>query len=157
MNKDIKFRAWDELRKIMYSSKCINLLLHFDGKLQSTDDKGNILGTINTPEMIIMQYTGLKDKNGKEIYEGDILKVKTSWYNSNKDNAKDRFNSCIRGETFWSVEHKIFNNFIGFRVYGIDRRFNKPLNPNMIINCDAEVIGNIYENPELLEVANGQH
>ena len=132
---NLKFRAWDELRKIMYNSKCVNLLLHFDGKLQSIDEHGNILGTINTPEMKIMQFTGFKDNKrteeypkGQEIYTGDIVKI-----------FNHPFDDVLHINGVYSVNYNdnmelCVGDWLLFRT---------------IAYC--EVIGNVFENPELLE------
>jgi uncharacterized phage protein (TIGR01671 family) len=71
--------------------------------------------------MVLMQYTGLKDKNGVEIYEGDIV----------------RFLDIDGVDSVTEVE---------FREGGF-----YPFAPDFIHWCNVEVIGNIYENPELLE------
>ena len=153
MSREIKFRAWDKDNEIMiYSDNCdfdnTAFIVTKTGLQFYYIDTDRYLQEANT---VNMQYTGLKDKNGKEIYKGDILKVKTGWYMSDKENSKHKFNNSIKGTTYWSVEHKVFSHQVGFRVYGIDRRFNKLLTPNTIINNDVEVVGNIYENSELLE------
>ncbi len=146
--REIKFRAWDKVcREMFYNSELANgdmMVICLDGEIQLSDDD-----TYKPDDFILMQYTGLKDKNGKEIYEGDILRVQTGWYKSAK-NEVDKFDKGVKGETLWTVEHKIFNCEMGFMIYGLDRRFHKLMTQSMMWNTKAEVIGNIYENPELL-------
>ncbi len=102
--------------------------------IQSENEKCKCCGKelvkyFTTDEKTIGQYTGLKDKNGKEIYEGDIVKVFT--------NKEWRIGKII-------YEHSEFT---------IDVTNNKDLKygRTSIIENLTEVIGNIYDNPELLE------
>ena len=111
------------------------------------ESKNFLKSMIQVNPETIGQCTGLKDKNGKLIFEGDILKNLPSGMFLLEDEKEKRENIG-----YWSVEHKIFRGDVGFRVYGKDRRWSKILTPNMIFNCDCEIYGNVYENPELLEV-----
>ena len=89
---------------------------------------------------ILMQYTGLKDKNGREIYEGDVVDVSMIEYPGSlqqKIVSKERF----------SVEWHDFNCRFVLQEKGEDGKgygFNSQSN-------EIEVIGNIYENPELIK------
>ena len=116
--REIRFRAWDEKKKIMKSGKSLKELCirARDGGFKHWDDS-----------VPIMQYTGLKDKNGKKIYEGDIIKFIWKAY---LNNGVIRFNSKLA--RFDTVDY----------------------NGDIILNEVAdygEVIGNIYENSKLLE------
>ena len=78
-----------------------------------------------------LQYTGLKDKNGIEIYEGDIVRT-----TSNELTGKWK-------HKIFKIEFKEINCVAGAKYMGFDFQFNVD---------EVEVIGNIYENPELLEL-----
>ena len=110
--REIKFRVWD---KVNYMSVPFNL----------TDLQHKIIQF--TSDCPVMQYTGLKDKNGKEIYEGDILR---SWY-SRDTTGKDIIYMIFPVE-YETLDYK---GFSGFQI-----EFLK----------NASIIGTIYENPELL-------
>ena len=122
MNREIKFRAWEPEHKFM-----IPVVYLFSHKLDGCLNYYNY-GAKN-PELPLMQYTGLKDKNGKEIYEGDILRFQFSEW-------------CI-SPVYWTKERgwTVHGNITAWE-YSIGSDFSK---------SNLEVIGNIYENPELLE------
>jgi len=116
--REIKFRAWDALHKEMVFIDMYTLL---DG--YRTCDFRVLFQEGSLSES--MQFTGLHDKNGKEIYEGDIL-----------DGHCDGVVKVIWKDTSWEVE------FADGAGIGLDEMC-------MWFGNNSEVIGNIYENPEL--------
>ena len=132
----LKFRAWDKLNNEMYVVEQINLNR---GEFESIGYGITFLR--GADEVILMQSTGLKDKNGKEIFEGDVVSR-----NSGMPSVVE-FGKWIYEEDFG---YKIKN--IGFYLnssYDDDEFFQAMDYED--IRKNYEVIGNIYENPELLE------
>ena len=121
--REIKFRAWDNKEKRWCSDFSISNIGSFMrlGISQRTDD------------IIIQQFTGLLDKNGKEIYEGDIIKIPDDW---------DEY-GMNAGEVY-----EIFFNEGGFRL---KPKYRKGARGIWLEDTEKlEVIGNIFENPELI-------
>ncbi len=130
MSREIKFRAWDKFRLKMYS---VSSLVQ-DANLFSVGGVGPHIiskdgNLVLLSEIELMQYTGSKDKNGIEIYEGDIIKYYHNYTGEIMREVVFKYGSYgIEGTT--KGTHIIFGN---------------------ILESEREVIGNIYKNPELLK------
>lgn len=126
MNREIKFRAWHKDLKKMFKIGQITLE---KGTWNFEPNDRDFIGMSipYQPSFVLMQYTGLHDKNGKEIYEGDILKV---YYKGMSEVGYVEYDNDY-------CEYKIIIN--------TDKDYF-----SLWKSIDLEKIGNIYENPELL-------
>lgn len=138
--REIKFRAWETKEKRMLHTGSFEIYLYDRGTGKSdygishhfqdepnrvykfTSCKANNFNPKN-PEVILMQFTGLLDKNKKEIYEGDIVEMK--------------------GYHFSKFEVKV--HLVRFTDTGFFELWYFDDDP------EIEIIGNIYENPELMK------
>ncbi|NTU49446.1 MAG: hypothetical protein HGA87_00875 [Desulfobulbaceae bacterium] len=135
--REIKFRAWDTSKNAWYEpvyeayrGHLYELSMTIHGRLNRRtidpirmeniiDDESCFMGRYN-----IMQYTGLHDKNGKEIYEGDVVRFGA---------VDDHIATVVFSDGAWRTPHGGGN----YRLHGW--------------SLPVTIIGNIYENPELLE------
>lgn len=135
-----KFRAWHKTWKEMGWIACIRYKK--SGEIARLSFRRNIYdgniygGLVNLDEIELMQSTGLFDKNGKEIFEGDVIAIEV-------DDTETPINARV------SQNSKI--GVLMFHVF--EDNEDVPMVELLEDNSVAfEIIGNIYENPELLEV-----
>jgi len=124
MKREIKFRVWHQGQNEMFTT----LYLTFGGRIGVWNNEETEIDFVSEyPFLELMQYTGLKDKNGIEIYEGDIVE----WEDSINE-------EMYGGEIIYPKETVEFK---GGAFYPVCQ----------MTETEFEVIGNIYENPELLK------
>lgn len=120
----LRFRAW--LKKKQKMDNYIDHISWLEDELYCIGD--GITYMVSAEDLVLMQSTGLKDKNGQEIFENDIVKM-----------AKDVYSE----PTYYEVvrhrggAYRLESNQHGCELW--------------LRHADCEVVGNVYENPELLE------
>jgi uncharacterized phage protein (TIGR01671 family) len=136
MQTQLKFRVWDKLEKrFIYPDKGYqgHYVLDLNGRFQ------NLQNGSGGDEYVVQQFTGFKDKNGKDIYDGDIISV--GFYCAGEYGVvkfgeycgKDYYSNDGCG---WFVDH-------GFDVHAFVKNWA----------YESSVVGNIFEHPELLEAS----
>ena len=135
--REIKFMAWHKEKKILREV----LEISFSGGYVILAGFGSF-GEIEAPirDVELMQYAGLKDKNGVEIYDGYILELRANPFSR----KRDLFQVVFKDGGFRDE----WNNYIG-QYLPPDIRNRQ--GGRVRLNEACEVIGNIYENPELLQ------
>nr|DAI15007.1 MAG TPA: YopX protein [Caudoviricetes sp.] len=130
-----KFRAWDSVKKEMFTD---TFAITESGQVVVVEQEF----VTSTPDYVfvehltIMQSTGLKDKNGKEIFEGDVIAIEVD-------------------DTGMPINARVFQNSkIGVLMFHVfEDNEDVPMVELLEDNSVAfEIIGNIYENPEFMEV-----
>ena len=139
MKREIKFRAYSSPNHKMYPVS--NIEWDLDGRIWVIADDGKNGIELMDEEAHLMEYTNLKDKNGREIYESDILKV----------TAEDGESYVATVKWFGDEDYPAFD------LAGIPAPWSYDANALATIFQEGietcEVIGNIWDNPDLLEAA----
>lgn len=124
--REIKFRCWNGKEMLSW---------------RRTETEMSVRGWHQSDDYVLMQYTGLRDRNGVEIYEGDVVEFSVFDYNGHDEQYKGvvKFAACQ-----WQVWHSNDSEFYGsdgaFDLYVVHRH-----------DDEIEIIGNIWEQPELLK------
>ncbi len=124
----LKFRAWDKHEQKMFTN---DELIIWNGNVYANDSKKltcNNLKGWSIDDEYLMQSTGLVDKNGKEIFEGDIVKMSKDVY------SEPTYYEVVR---HYGGAYRLESKQHGCELW--------------LRHTDCEVVGNIYENPELLD------
>lgn len=139
--REIKFRAWTKRWGMVYEHhKEVSIDVHSNSCWKESIDEECVR---------LMQYTGLKDKNGVEIYEGDIVETVSGkhYWRYLITTAGEQFGGClfqILFEDNYSEEDE--NNTHEKRLHDLSKKYREYVSGGK----DQEVIGNVFSNPELL-------
>jgi len=141
--REIKFRAWESKLTYMHD----DVFVYGSGNVYTSASK--TFGTPNTEieykdDMIVMQFTGLQDRNGVDIYEGDILcfQMTAKGGLGLENDGIDKIVGPVEFGEF-NPDCSVLSDYIGFHVSGRSLKYK-------LSEKNCRVIGNIHQNPELL-------
>ena len=129
----MKYRVWDN-GAMYYPDQTGRYLLSMGGRI--VDGDGNPYDETHIP----LLYTGLKDKNSVEIYEGDILEEEI-----------DLYKDCCYDDVTTEIVNQVVTYQDGYFTHDPDDKFSLVSNASFGKNPYVKVVGNIYENPELIK------
>lgn len=133
--REIKFRVWDKQEKRMYDDLRSDITLICDyesARLVFGDDFHDDFSVYSTNKIELMQFTGLKDMTGKDIFEGDIIR-------GSYDQYGDKIEQTREVKYDEQMQLMPFHDIVGYDC------------ELWMDEATYEVIGNVYENPDLLK------
>lgn len=131
-----RYRAWDKNLKTMYEVDDIMSIDFGKSEISVMTLFFERTNYYKFDDIVLMQSTGLKDENGKEIFEGDIVKVTDGDERTNFPDGGIGTICGLDGIFMWYIDGQVHNG-----LFDISQEYY------------IEVVGNIYENPELAEVS----
>lgn len=143
--REIKFRCWDRVDKCMKRVHALDFsewwvaTNYYGGENGVCDGERNSFKNEETDRHILMQYTGVKDDNGADVYEGDIV----------SGMEEERCDGHLINVNTWIGECRYDNDKKRLMWFDLYEGATYEIDDYMFEN----VIGNIHENPELMEVA----
>jgi len=133
MKRELKFIAWDGKRIIQ------NVVPTSKGNFGCWQKEGNEMVLLYSLKGKVMEFTGLKDSNDKDIYEDDVLSYTVFDHNDNDTQFKGVVNWVGSGFIVTQNPDVFSNGEYGIELFWVHNQ-----------DCELSVIGNIHENPELL-------
>lgn len=145
--RKIKFRVWNGVYSEFETVMSLKFEKHLFAALGDDEDK-RCLDNYDTP-YILEQYTGVKDKNGTEIFEGDIVRCFDNINEITDPKLADGIKPTYTQEFVWYDSGVFTKSWRGKAVHNGCGALNYSYNT---MGEDLEVVGNIHENPELLTI-----
>jgi len=144
--REIKFRLWCKENEEMMEIRKMHIENNAVWTISCVDHDSDFEYYPEDNDHVLMQYTGLKDKNGREIYEGDIVKRQPILYTDCSRTEIEGVGEITIGEIYY-----VEGITIGIKLADGSGQILFPFHL-LDSSQDFEVIGNVFENTELLEV-----